>query len=464
MHLMHEDLARAHAAQRLEEAVRRERGPPSRRRPPGGTDGPSRPHCAPAVSSPPPSSRVTRTTPRGKPPAPPGARTEGPRPPHRGRGPVMSASADVCHPCDRAGCPDGAEVGEVDGRGRRPPAVAVQPRQGALPGPASPRARSSTTTPGSRRSCCRTSPTGRCPSSGSRTAPTTKGFFAKNAPQGTPDWVRTVRLPAPGQQHGPRDPRLRRRRRPPDAGVGGQPGRPRAARAAVDRRAARRASASPTGWCSTWTRASRPPRSSAPRSRCCCASIARGRRARPSGEDVRLQGDAGLRAGRAGAADRRTSDYAKELAQRLEKSHPRARRLADAQGAAPRQGLRRLEPEQRGQDHRRALRAAGPAGAVGVDAADLGRGRGLPDAGRRPVPRRAGAGAGRRARRPVRAAAGRPRAPAALHPGLWTSPAGRGGSSYSGRSPADRALGREAGCTGRSGRQGGVLRVGRRHL
>jgi bifunctional non-homologous end joining protein LigD len=25
-----------------------------------------------------------------------------------------------------------------------------------------------------------------------------KGFFAKNAPQGTPDWVRTVRLPAPG--------------------------------------------------------------------------------------------------------------------------------------------------------------------------------------------------------------------------------------------------------------------------
>ncbi|HEX7186778.1 MAG TPA: non-homologous end-joining DNA ligase [Actinomycetes bacterium] len=26
----------------------------------------------------------------------------------------------------------------------------------------------------------------------------TKGFFAKNAPPGTPDWVRTVRLPAPG--------------------------------------------------------------------------------------------------------------------------------------------------------------------------------------------------------------------------------------------------------------------------
>ena len=25
-----------------------------------------------------------------------------------------------------------------------------------------------------------------------------KGFFAKNAPKGTPDWVRTVRLPAPG--------------------------------------------------------------------------------------------------------------------------------------------------------------------------------------------------------------------------------------------------------------------------
>jgi bifunctional non-homologous end joining protein LigD len=26
----------------------------------------------------------------------------------------------------------------------------------------------------------------------------TKGFYAKNAPKGTPDWVRTVRLPAPG--------------------------------------------------------------------------------------------------------------------------------------------------------------------------------------------------------------------------------------------------------------------------
>ncbi|MGZ4616662.1 MAG: non-homologous end-joining DNA ligase LigD, partial [Actinomycetes bacterium] len=26
----------------------------------------------------------------------------------------------------------------------------------------------------------------------------TTGFFAKNAPKGTPEWVRTVRLPAPG--------------------------------------------------------------------------------------------------------------------------------------------------------------------------------------------------------------------------------------------------------------------------
>lgn len=30
----------------------------------------------------------------------------------------------------------------------------------------------------------------------------TKGFFAKNAPRGTPDWVRTVRLPAPGSSSG----------------------------------------------------------------------------------------------------------------------------------------------------------------------------------------------------------------------------------------------------------------------
>jgi bifunctional non-homologous end joining protein LigD len=30
----------------------------------------------------------------------------------------------------------------------------------------------------------------------------TKGFFAKNAPKGTPNWVRTVRLPAPGSSMG----------------------------------------------------------------------------------------------------------------------------------------------------------------------------------------------------------------------------------------------------------------------
>ena len=39
-------------------------------------------------------------------------------------------------------------------------------------------------------------------------------FFEKNAPRGTPDWVRTVTLPTPGLVEGPRDDRLRRRRRP----------------------------------------------------------------------------------------------------------------------------------------------------------------------------------------------------------------------------------------------------------
>ena len=56
----------------------------------------------------------------------------------------------------------------------------------------------------------------------------------------------------------------------------------------------------------------------------------------------------------------RTSDYAHDVAERLERALPEAGRLADEQVAARRQGLRRLEPEQPGQDHGRARTRCGP--------------------------------------------------------------------------------------------------------
>ncbi len=42
----------------------------------------------------------------------------------------------------------------------------------------------------------------------------TQGFFAKNAPKGTPDWVRTVTLPAPGSSKANSSPDRRATRSP----------------------------------------------------------------------------------------------------------------------------------------------------------------------------------------------------------------------------------------------------------
>ena len=58
-------------------------------------------------------------------------------------------------------------------------------------------------------------------------------FFEKNAPRGTPEWVRTVDAADARVEQGPRDDRLRRRRRPRDPGLDGQPRQPRAAHAHV---------------------------------------------------------------------------------------------------------------------------------------------------------------------------------------------------------------------------------------
>jgi hypothetical protein len=272
------------------------------------------------------------------------------------------------------------------------------------PGPSgSPRGRCSTTTRASRRCCCRTSP-GRALTR-KRYPDGVEGqvFFEKNAPRGTPSGCGTVTLPTPGSSKGretidfvvvddlatlvwtanlaslelhthmwrvDREPRPRRLR-------------PRPRPAGDDRRVL------PGG---------RP-----------AAPAARGRRARAVRQDLRQQGPAALRPRRRLTSSEQTSAYAKGLAQRLEQGAARPRRAPDDQGAARRQGARRLVAEQRGQDDGVGLQPARPRAADRLDARDLGRGGGV----RRPVgPRlhqRRRPGARRAERRPVRPAAGRSR-------------------------------------------------------
>ena len=82
-------------------------------------------------------------------------------------------------------------------------------------------------------------------------------------------------------------------------------------------------------------------------------------------------------------AERRTSAYAKRLADELADGPPRPRALVDGQEGAAGQGLHRLEPEQRREDDDRAVLAARHRPADRLDPADLGRGRRARD--RRPT-------------------------------------------------------------------------------
>ena len=98
------------------------------------------------------------------------------------------------------------------------------------------------------------------------------------------------------------------------------------------------------------------------------------------------------------------SEYMHEVARQLEKEHEGPGAVGDDARASARQGVPGLEPEQRGQDHGRAVLAARPARCDRVDTVDLGRGR-----GRRsdPAARAGGTRADRRARRPLRHHPGR---------------------------------------------------------
>ena len=79
----------------------------------------------------------------------------------------------------------------------------------------------------------------------------------------------------------------------------------------------------------------------------------------------------------------RTSAYAHELAQPAGGGAAGARRVPDDQVAAAGQGAGRLEPEQRGEDHGERLLAARAAGRDGVHPGHLGRGRRPPRRRRR---------------------------------------------------------------------------------
>ena len=73
-------------------------------------------------------------------------------------------------------------------------------------------------------------------------------FFEKNAPQGTPDWVRTVRVAVPGSTKAARPSTSRSIDGLADLVWTGQPGRAGDPRAAVDGRpAGRRAGPGPAG-------------------------------------------------------------------------------------------------------------------------------------------------------------------------------------------------------------------------
>ncbi len=113
------------------------------------------------------------------------------------------------------------------------------------------------------------------------------------------------------------------------------------------------------------------------------------------------------------AATSRTHAYAKELAQRLEREHPKLVVHRMEKSSAPGQGPRRLVPEQHDEDHHRRLLPARSADAECLDTGHLGRGRGLPIARRPAIPRTGCRGSHRPSRRPARAAA-RPRPAAAL--------------------------------------------------
>ncbi len=192
-------------------------------------------------------------------------------------------------------------------------------------------------------------------------------FFEKRAPKHTPDWVRT----APIEMGSVGRARLHRLRRPPDPGLARTARRARAPPVACAReeaRAADRARLRP-----------RPGRAGdGRRVRAGGAAPARAvREPRPRvlPQALGLEGDPGLRAAQHRGHLRPDEVLRPRRRPGAGELRARPRRLEAGPQAAQGQGARRLEPERLLEDHGRRLLAALPAPALGVDAADLGRGR-----------------------------------------------------------------------------------------
>jgi bifunctional non-homologous end joining protein LigD len=148
----------------------------------------------------------------------------------------------------------------------------------------------------------------------------TKGFFAKNAPRGTPDWVRTVQLPAPGSTMD--------RETLDYVVIDDLPTLVWAANLAALELHVPQWSVGPRGGVRDPDRLVLDLDPGAPATAVECAEVAILLRDLVAADGltpvVKSSGSKGLQVYAAvqPVSDRRTSDYAKNLAQRLEKSHP----------------------------------------------------------------------------------------------------------------------------------------------
>ena len=94
-------------------------------------------------------------------------------------------------------------------------------------------------------------------------------------------------------------------------------------------------------------------------------------------QDLGLEGDAGLRPAQLEESQLRRDQTVRQSDRpAARKADPRPGRLEDEKGRTRRQDLRRLVPEPPQQNHDRRLLAAGARAADGLDAGDLGGGRG----------------------------------------------------------------------------------------
>jgi hypothetical protein len=222
-----------------------------------------------------------------------------------------------------------------------------------------------------------------------------QGFFEKNKPGGTPDWVRVERLPAPGS--------TKDREMIDYVVVDGLPTLVWLANlAALELHTPqwKVGSAGPDMLVVDLDPGRRPGSGSATRSRCGCGSgwprtgSTRTRR-RPARRGCSWPA-------RSPGSSRPTRSAGTPTGSPRSWRRPSpADPVADGEEPAARQGVHRLEPEQRGQDDGHAVLAAGTADADRVHPADLGRGRAgdvLPVDLTAPVVLETG----RRARRPAR--------------------------------------------------------------